>query len=158
MSAFIPQRPLSRNPHRPRAGGWAWLVLLAVILRGLIPTGYMVSPVGGTGLLMPCPAMDPHRVDGHASIAHLSTVHVDRQTDGTGHTQPHPDDSRHQPMGPCAFAGLAALLVPVLLALVQQRPPVRQRWAPLLRVRAPLQRAAGDPRARAPPRLMARAA
>ena len=103
--------------HRRSA---AWLIVAALLMRMLIPTGYMLvaSPAGiptfamcsGYGPLLPAAATDAASHDSHDGHAMTGA--------GKHHGQQH-ESAKEQP--PCAFAGVttAALVAtdPLLLAI-----------------------------------------
>ncbi|MDZ5645586.1 hypothetical protein [Nitrospirillum sp. BR 11828] len=144
------------------------MVLAAVLLRGLIPVGYMVNTAGGPAPFMLCPGvhdlmdhvMGTAPVDDGLAAApstHAHHHHPDAEAGGLatpGQAAPHDHraggDQDH--MGPCAFATLAALAIPLLLlALVLPIRRIRQAWRPVTRARRPRSRLPGTPGARAPP-------
>ncbi|WP_145754291.1 hypothetical protein [Nitrospirillum amazonense] len=156
---------LGRVRRMPR--GWAWLVLAAVLLRGLIPVGYMVNTGGGPAPFMLCPGVHDvlDRVMAPtdmavpaASVAHAHHHHPDAEPGGLLMPQGHAGHHDHRPggdqdhMGPCAFAALAALAVPLLLLILAlPTRQTRQSWRPSTRTRRFTSRLPGTPGARAPP-------
>ncbi|MEE3627784.1 hypothetical protein UCD39_28055 [Nitrospirillum sp. BR 11752] len=166
LAAVLRSLDLGRVRRAPRA--WAWVVLAAVLLRGLIPVGYMVNTAGGPAPFMLCPGvhdlmdsvMGAAPADNGLAVtpsAHAHHHHPDAEAGGLpipGQAVPHDhrtgSDQDH--MGPCAFATLAALAIPLLLlvlALPTRR--VGQSWRPVTRSRRPRSRLPGTPGARAPP-------
>lgn len=117
-----------------------WLLLLALLVRGLIPGGFMPNINGdeGQGWLVICTASGMKTIDGHA--------------DGLGSKDATGPVDTHQP-GLCAFALMAAvapllLLVALLLPLLLSRRVGRVRRADILPASLLLCR---PPGARAPP-------
>ncbi|WP_044559003.1 hypothetical protein [Azospirillum sp. B4] len=158
---------LGRVRRAPR--GWVWLVLAAVLLRGLIPVGYMANTSGGPAPFMLCPGVHD-ALDQLMAAAPLASATEAGPITAGPHAHHHPDAGAgalalahggHQGhraggeqdhIGPCAFAALAAVAVPLLL-LILALPTRRSRqvWrvgahAPRPRLRLP-----GTPGARAPP-------
>ncbi|WP_332785534.1 hypothetical protein [Sphingomonas sp. PB1R3] len=80
------------------------LCAAALLLKLIVPTGYMVGPVdGGMGVVL-CPGSAPlpspsghHVMPGHDATAHVAT----------GHPPGHSDKGHGRDL-PCAFSGLAA--------------------------------------------------
>ncbi|MBB6253766.1 hypothetical protein [Nitrospirillum iridis] len=167
MAAALRFLDLGRARRAPR--GWAWVLVAAVLLRGLIPVGYMANTSGGAAPFMLCPgvhdlldrvmAAAPMAESGMAATPGAHTHHHHPAVGADGLTSPDPASPHdHRPggdqdhMGPCAFAALAALAIPVLL-LILALPPrrVRQTWRPGPRLPHPVSRLPGTPGARAPP-------
>ncbi|WP_294272452.1 hypothetical protein [uncultured Sphingomonas sp.] len=131
------------------------LCAAALLLKLLIPTGYMVGQVNGHAAIILCPASGPVpdlSATGHGktmthggamAMGHGTMVH-----DGSGHGSGHSDED-HGRESPCAFAGLAApglaAADPIQLALliafvmgVGLAVPVLPRPAPAPYLRPPL--------------------
>ena len=71
--------------------------VLALMLRALVPTGWMPVPTGGGGLgLAPCQAWSPAPAPAPAAHGHHAAPE-----------QPRHDDHQNKPDQPCAFAGLS---------------------------------------------------
>lgn len=154
-------------PYRPRinagralpgcAPTWAtWLLLLALVLRGMIPLGYMPTPVtaGGpaaAGPFIPCLGGQPDAWGAlHAAEHATNQGHPPGDADHADHTGHHPDGNTP----PCVFAAIAALAVglTLLLALpVRRRPP--QTWDGIAAVPRPRLPPPGTRLARGPPVL-----
>ena len=117
-----------------------WLLLLALLLRGIVPAGFMpnMDPENGKGFLVICTAA------GEATIT----------TDGDGGDKAAPADTGHQ--GLCPFIALT-LLGPVLLLLALLLPAGRDATIlrPTLRVLCRRLLAGIPLGARAPPALIA---
>lgn len=169
LAAALRFLDLGRARRAPR--GWAWLVLAAALLRGLIPVGYMVNTGGGPAPFMLCPGvhdvldqvMAPMDAPWDApmppaSVAHVHHHHPDAEPGGLLTPSGHAGHHDHRPggdqdhMGPCAFAALAALAVPLLLLILAlPTRQARQSWRPSTRARRFTSRLPGTPGARAPP-------
>jgi len=127
------RRLLADQRHRPAL----WLVLAGLMLRALIPVGYMFNYAAAEGegfVIVLCPTgLDP-------DIAHTLGLH---------HGLPGEDTHRE---APCVFAAVAALAVSlILLGLLVDLWPALARWL-LPRDEAFRHPALQDPRrARAPP-------
>lgn len=123
----------SGHPLIPRPGaGWVpsrcepiwatWLLLAALLLRGLIPLGYMPNP-NAMGGFIPC--VGNLGMDARAHAAH--TVHTGHSDENALAQTGHGDHSGGERKGgehehntpPCVFAAIAALaaVLTVLLAL-----------------------------------------
>ncbi|MDE1150154.1 MAG: hypothetical protein PW843_26670 [Azospirillaceae bacterium] len=179
-SLAAPLRSLGLGRARRAPRGWVWLLLVAVLLRGLIPVGYMINTDGGPAPFMLCP--DVHdgleRMPGMASVeapaspGHFESLHQrmhhhhpgaagdmdHRAMSGTPTGDMPMDGDPHRMgaldhMGPCAFAALAALVVPLLLLVLAlpTRQRQRQTWRPTADRRHRHLRLPGTPGARAPP-------
>jgi hypothetical protein len=106
-------------------GRWRWtglvLVALAMLVRVLIPAGFMAAPddLGRAGIVI-CTG------DG------AMTVSVD--ADGTVHKAPVDDQHQDKPKSdhPCAFAGAATPLAAPVLALSEAAPTIHQVAVPRL--------------------------
>ena len=88
-----------------------WLCAATLILRLLVPTGYMIGSDHGHVAIIACPS-----VTAPVQAAAMPMMHHAAESRPTEH---HPTD--HGPSdGPCAFAGLSAAMLgavdPVLLA------------------------------------------
>lgn len=139
-----------------------WVLLAALVLRALIPAGYMLDPRGGAAPFMVCTSIH----DGvsrilETPVAARASAQVTPQDGHVGGHQHHgapspaapsPADDSHEAVGPCAFAALAALILPPPVILGDRRPVLVHRWRRVRRRHLPRQRAPGDPGARAPPR------
>lgn len=126
------------------------MLLAALALRALIPAGYMLDPRGGAAPFIVCTSIH----DGVSRILAAQTAaRDDGHAGGHGHHgAPSPADASHEAVGPCAFAALAALILPPPVILGARRPVFVHRWRRVRRRHLPRQRAPGDPGARAPPR------
>lgn len=121
-----------------------WLLLLALLLRGMIPAGFMpnMDPANGKGLLVICTASG------------LSTIAPDGDGGDGGDGKAAPPDTGHQ--GLCPFMALT-LLGPVLLLLALLLPAARAGTPlrPILRALCRRLLAGVPLGARAPPALVA---
>jgi hypothetical protein len=79
--------------HRPAA---AWLVAFALLMRLLVPTGYMPSMANGRIGIELCPGTAPVKLQ---ATAHGSMPGITHHEEEGGHEQPEQ---------PCAYAGLSA--------------------------------------------------
>ncbi|WP_452664422.1 hypothetical protein [Sphingomonas zeae] len=84
------------------------LCTAALLLKLLIPAGYMIGQVDGRAAIILCPGsapmpdMTPMVHDGAMAMDHATIVH-----DRSGHAPRHSDKDHGRDM-PCAFAGLSA--------------------------------------------------
>lgn len=143
----------SLRRRSPRAGALpalgTWLLLAALALRALIPAGYMLDPRGGAiAPFMVCTSIH----DGVSRILAVQGGHVGAHDH---HGAPSSTDDSHEAVGPCAFAALAALILPSPVILTPRRPVPAHRWRRVRHRHLPRQRAPGDPGARAPPLVAA---
>ncbi|MBB6250984.1 DUF2946 family protein [Nitrospirillum iridis] len=129
---------------------WAWLLAAAVLLRGLIPVGYMLNPDAGppgTSAIILCDSV-------HDALSAVTTpmiagpmAHHHHHEDGTGH-------AGHSADAPCVFAAVAALAVGLLAVILVLSPLVPAgTWAPTLSTPWPHPRPPGTRLARGPPAL-----
>lgn len=137
------------------------MLLAALALRALIPAGYMLDPRGGAAPFIVCTSIHDgvSRILAAQVAAQVATQTAtqaaarDGHAGGHGHHgAPSPADASHEAVGPCAFAALAALILPPPVILGARRPVFVHRWRRVRRRHLPRQRAPGDPGARAPPR------
>ncbi|QAY77549.1 DUF2946 family protein [Sphingosinicella sp. BN140058] len=121
--------------HRALA---AFVLAGALLMRVLVPSGYMPTIHHGAVAIVPCSGAGPVTIEAHAAVAHGSGHHGDEQ-------KPHEGSQ-----GPCLFSSLAApalagadpflivaafLFVMVQALRVAQQPPVTRasRLRPPLR-------------------------
>jgi hypothetical protein len=99
----------------------------ALLLKLLVPTGYMIGQVDGHAAIILCPgsepvpAMAPMAHSGAMAMDHGTMIHDRMMRDGGSHGSGHSDED-HGRESPCAFAGLAAPALaatdPIQLALL----------------------------------------
>lgn len=105
-----------RNHLRQHRVVAAWLLTLALLLKVIVPSGYMVDASGGSIGLVLCSGMAPTTVASTHVMAMPGMAH--HVTHDTGHEGKKNGQTTEQP---CAFAGLNAVSLaatdPILLAL-----------------------------------------
>ncbi|MEC4589651.1 DUF2946 family protein [Nitrospirillum amazonense] len=136
-----------------------WMVLCALLLRGLIPAGFMVNPAvaqPGAAAVILCDSVhdalwavtEPMMADPVMAKAMMANPWMHHHhDDGGGH-------AGHTTDGACVFAAVAALAV-VLLAVVLVLSPRHRAvaWAPASAASWPRPRPPGSRLARGPPSL-----
>jgi len=94
----------------------AWLLTLALLLKMIVPSGYMLDSSGGSIGLVLCSGMAPAPAAPSHAMAMPGMPH--HATRDTGHGSKKDGQTAEQP---CAFAGLNAVSLaatdPILLAL-----------------------------------------
>ncbi|WP_257575623.1 hypothetical protein [Sphingomonas sanguinis] len=125
------------------------LCAAALLLKLLIPAGYMIGQVEGQAAIILCPGSAP--VPDTAPMAHggaMAMGHATMAHDRGGHGQGHSDKDHGRDM-PCAFAGLTApglaatdpiqlVLLVIFVMSVGRAMPVLPRPAAALYLRPPL--------------------
>ncbi|TWB39113.1 hypothetical protein [Nitrospirillum pindoramense] len=145
--------PQGRQPRR-----WVWLLALALLLRGLIPAGYMPNPhagePGASAVILCDSVHDALSVMTDALMA--KTMMADPAMTQAMLANPgmhhHGDHAGHGMDAPCVFAAVAALAVGLLaVILVLPTQPRAPGWAPALSAPWPRPRPPGTRLARGPP-------
>jgi hypothetical protein len=133
---------LRRHLLKHRASA-ALLLLVALMMRVLVPAGFMPVLDRGTITITLCSGAGPQKIE----VAMPGMVAAEMATHGAGH---HSDSEPHEKsQAPCVFSGLAAPALsaadPILLAVAivfvmafGLRTPDRPVVTPALRLRPPL--------------------
>ncbi|MEC4589688.1 DUF2946 family protein [Nitrospirillum amazonense] len=148
------RRPTPRGRPSLR---WAWLVVVALLLRGLIPAGFMPNPHAvdpGASAIILCDSVhdalsvvtDPMMADPAMAKAMMANPWMHHHhEDGAGH-------AGHGMDAPCVFAAVAALAIGLLaIILVLPVQPRGVAWAPAFAAPWPRTRPPGTRLARGPP-------
>lgn len=94
------------------------VLLVALLLRALIPLGYMPDPGAGRPAFMPCPGVgmgSPHLTGPHAPIPTAPEARASTAQNRPLPDHPHPGHADEHASSPCAFTLLPAHVPPPTL-------------------------------------------